>query len=143
MSTYFRLLRYLRPHLGVFGLAVACMGVSSLFGGVQLSAVFPLADRIVTNQAIPSPDWLPGWLRALVGWFNAVEPLTLLTAGAVIIPVFFLLKGLFEFWQTFFMADVSQRVIRDLRQALFDRFLELSLDYHHKSPTGQTMSRIL
>ncbi len=143
MSTYLRLLRYLRPHLGVFGLAILCMGLSSLLGGVQLGAVFPLADRIVTNKAIPSPAWLPGWLAALVAWFNAVEPVPLTTVIAAAIPVLFVLKGLSEFWQAFLMNDATQRVIRDLRQALFDRFIGLSLDYHHKFPTGQTMSRIL
>ena len=143
MSTYLRLLRYLRPHLGVFGLAILCMGFSSLLGGVQLGAVFPLADRIVTNKAIPSPAWLPGWLAALVAWLNAVEPIPMTTVIAVVIPILFVLKGLSEFWQTFLMNDASQRVIRDLRQALFERFVGLSLDYHHKFPTGQTMSRIL
>ena len=143
MSTYLRLLRYLKPHLGVFGLAVLYMGLSSLLGGVQLGAVFPLADRIVTDKAIPSPAWLPGWLAALVAWLNAVEPMPLTTVIAVAIPILFVLKGLSEFWQTFLMNDASQRIIRDLRQALFDRFIGLSLDYHHKFPTGQTMSRIL
>jgi len=143
MATYFRLLRYLRPHLAVFGIAVGCMAVSSILNGVQLGALFPLADRIVTNRAIPSPAWLPGWVASLVGWFNAISPQTLLTMIAVAIPLLFFLKALFEFWQTFYMNDVAQRVIRDLRQALFNHFLGLSLDYHKQTSTGTTMSRIL
>jgi subfamily B ATP-binding cassette protein MsbA len=143
MSTYLRLLRYLRPHLGVFGLALGCMLVSSLLNGVQLGAIFPLADRIITNQRIPSPPWLPGWVAGLVGWLNALSPGSLLSGFAVAIPILFLLKGLFEFWQTFYMSDAAQRVIRDLRQVLFDRLTGLSLDYHHKSSTGVSMSRIL
>jgi subfamily B ATP-binding cassette protein MsbA len=119
------------------------MVVSSLLNGVQLGAIFPLADRIVTNQAIPVPLWLPGWLASIVTWLNQVQPLSMLTMLAVAIPFLFLVKGLFEIWQTFYMNDAAQRVIRDLRQALFDKFLTLSLDYHHKSPTGTTMSRIL
>ena len=66
MSTYLRLLRYLRPHLAVLGVAIGCMAVSSLLGSVQLGAIFPLADRIVTDKAIPSPAWLPGWLAGIV-----------------------------------------------------------------------------
>ncbi|MBI3020730.1 MAG: ABC transporter ATP-binding protein [Candidatus Omnitrophica bacterium] len=143
MSTYLRLLQYVRPHLKVLGLAVACMAASSLLGGVQLGAIFPLADRIITNRVIPTQPWFPSWLLQLIQWFNAVEPRTMLTVFAVAIPILFFLKGLVEFWQTFFMNDAAQRVIRDLRQALFDRFIGLSLDYHHKSSTGKTMSRIL
>ena len=143
MSTYLRLLRYLKPHLGVFGIAVACMLASSLLGGVQLSAIYPLADRVVTNKAIPIPGWLPVWLAGFVAWLNTIEPMRMVLLIAWTIPALFFLKGLFEFLQTFYMNDASQRVIRDLRQTLFDRFMGLSLDYHHKFPTGQTMSRIL
>ncbi|MBI4342751.1 MAG: ATP-binding cassette domain-containing protein, partial [Candidatus Omnitrophica bacterium] len=133
----------MKPHLGVFSLAVACMAVSSLLGGIQLGAIFPLADRIVTNKAIPTPPWLPGWLRGVVEWLNTIEPGTMLTVFAIAIPLLFFIKGLFEFWQTFLMSDAAHRVVRDLRQALFDRVTGLSLDYHHKATTGTTMSRIL
>jgi subfamily B ATP-binding cassette protein MsbA len=143
MSTYFRLLRFLKPHLGVFGIAIGCMGVSSLLNGVQLGALIPLADRILTNQTIPAPDWLPGWMVGLVGWLNGIRPLTILTWFAVLIPVLFFLKGLFEFWQTFYINEATQRVMRDLRQTMFDRLTSLSLDYHQKQTTGTTMSRIL
>ncbi|MBI2174184.1 MAG: hypothetical protein HYU33_03170, partial [Candidatus Omnitrophica bacterium] len=143
MSTYLRLLRYLKPHLSIFGLAVGCMAASSILNGVQFGAIFPLADRIITNKGIPAPDWLPLWLKGLVGWLNGIEPLPMAGMIALGIPVLFLLKGLFEFWQTFYMSAASQRVIRDLRQALFDHVVGVSLDYHHRSTTGGTMSRIL
>jgi len=143
MTTYFRLLRYLKPHVGIFGLAVGSMLVLSLFGGVQLSAIFPLADRIITDKTIPAPEWLPTWLQGLVVWFNAIPPLTILGLAAVMIPFYIAFRGLFEFWQTFLMTDVAQRVIRDLREALFGHFTTLSLDYHKQNPTGMTMSRIM
>ncbi len=143
MATYLRLLRYLKPHVGVLGLAIACMAVSSLLSGVQLGAIFPLADRIITHGVIPTRPWFPGWLLGLVAWFNTADPHLMLTLFAIAIPILFFVKGLFEFWQTFYMNDAAQRVIRDFRQALFDRFISLSLDYHHKSSTGKTMSRIL
>src|SRR3989338_7900567 len=133
MSTYLRLVRYLKPHLAVFGLAIGCMAVSSLLGGIQLGAIFPLADRIVTNKAIPIPGWLPGWLAAGVGWVNAADPQTLLTWFALTIPVLFLVRAAIDVWQTFYLTETSQLVIRDLRQALFDKFMGLSLDYHKQS----------
>ncbi len=94
MSTYLRLLRYVKPHLGIFGMAIGCMAVFSLFGGIELSAIFPLADRLLTDGTIPSPAWLPEWLRGVVECFNTVEPLQILTIGAITIPIYFLLKGI-------------------------------------------------
>lgn len=143
MSTYFRLLRFLKPQLNILWLAVTCMVVSSLLGGVELGALIPLADRIVTNQAIASPSWLPAWLAGVVAWFNQAPPLQLLTGLAVSLPLLFLVKGLMEFLQTYFMSDVAQRMLRDLRQRLFNHVVTLSLDYHAKHPTGMTISRII
>ncbi len=143
MRMYFRLLKLIKPHLGLFGMASLCMIGSTLLNGVQTGAFIPLADRIASNRVVAIPPWLPGWLAGLVRWFNGVPQMTLLTAFALVIPLLFLLKGVFEFLQTFYMNDVSQRVIRDLRQKLFDKFTSLSLDYHQTHQTGVTMSRIL
>ena len=143
MRTYLRLIRFIQPHLGVFGVAVLCMVGSTLLNGIQTGSLIPLADRIVSNRPIPTPDWLPAWLSALAAWLNTISPATLLTVFAVIIPFLFLFKGIFEFLQTFYMNDAAQRVIRDLRQKMFDKFMGLSLDYHHRNPTGATMSRVL
>ncbi len=143
MPTYFRLLRYLKPHVKIFGTAVVCMVVSSVLSGIQLSAIFPLADRIISNRAIPVPIWFPGWLSAIVGRLNAIQPRAMLTVFALAVPGLFFLKGLFEFLQTFYMNDTAQRVVRDVRKSLFSRYVELSLDHHHKGSTGETMSRII
>lgn len=143
MRLYFRLIRFVRPHLGILWLAVLAMVGSTLLNGVQTGALIPLADRVISNKVIPTPAWLPEWVAALARWFNAIPPLTVLTAFAITIPVLFLAKGLVEFFQIFLMNDVSQRVIRDMRQRMFDKFTSLSLDYHTAHPTGTTMSRIL
>ena len=143
MRTYLRLLGFTRPHARVFGLACLCMVGSTLLNGVQTGALIPLVDRVAANRMIPVPPGCPGWLAGLIEWFNGLAPMTLLTVFAVVIPLLFLLKGLFEFLQTFYMNDTSQRVIRDLRQHLFGKFTVLSLGYHQTHPTGATMSRIL
>jgi len=119
------------------------MLVSTLLNGIQLGALFPLADRIVTDKTIPAPEWLPGWLAAVVAWLNGIDQMVLVGAFAAAIPVLFLLKGLFEFWQGFYMNDAAQRVIRDLRQAVYDKLIELPMAYHSRASTGTLMSRIL
>jgi hypothetical protein len=131
MSTYFRLLRFLRPHLGIFGMATGCMAVSSLLGGLELGAIIPLADRIITNQTIPSPAWLPGWLVGLVQWLNSVPQLSLLTGFAMAIPVLFLnvLYAATNFWSapsgpTAFAAIVAAAL---LVAAFFSRVMALTV----------------
>jgi subfamily B ATP-binding cassette protein MsbA len=119
------------------------MLVSTAMSGVQLGSIFVIADRIVANKEIPTVSWMPDWLVQLVVWLNQADQLMVLTATALTIPGLFLMIGLFRFWQDFFMNDVSQRVIRDLRAAIFERFMALSLQFHSKHDTGSLMSRIV
>ncbi len=143
MRAYFRLFQFIRPHLGVFGVAVLSMLGSTFLNGVQIGAFIPLIDRVGGNRTLPTLEWFPGWLNGLVLWFNNLPQSSLVNIFAVAIPVLFLFKSLFEFLQSFFMSDASQRVVRDLRQKMFDKFTALSLDYHHRQSTGSTMSRIM
>lgn len=143
MSAYFRLFTFLKPHLRIFGLAVGCMVVSSVLGGLELGAFIPLADRVLTNGTIPTAPWLPAWAVSFVAWLNATPPRTMLLALSLFIPVLFILKGVFVFLQQFLINDTTQRIVRDLRQALFGRLTDLGMAYHTKRQTGVTMSRII
>ncbi|MBI4353903.1 MAG: ABC transporter ATP-binding protein [Candidatus Omnitrophica bacterium] len=124
-------------------MAVLCMLGSTLLNGAQVGAFIPLIDRVANNHLLPTLEWFPGWLNGFIVWLNSLPQLALVNIFAVAIPLLFLFKSLFEFLQTFFMSDASQRVVRDLRQKMFDKFTSLSLDYHHHHATGSTMSRIM
>jgi ATP-binding cassette, subfamily B, bacterial MsbA len=53
-----------------------------------------------------------------------------------------LLKGIFDYFQTYFMASVGQRVVTDLRRLVFDRVQRQPLSFFDKNPTGVIISRI-
>ena len=143
MSRYTRLVHYLKPHLGVLGLAICCMAAATFFSGVSLGMIIPLADKVFTDHRITLSNRLPYWLDGIVDWVNDAPRLQLLTLFALTIPFLFFLKGLVEFWQNYLMNDVSQRVIRDLRGQLFTKFTTLSLDYFGPRDTGSIASRII
>ena len=71
MKTYLRLLRYVRPHLGTLGLGVGCMVLSTVFKGLSLTTVIPLADKVLTNQPVvihaPLPAWLARYNKVIFG----------------------------------------------------------------------------
>ncbi len=56
--------------------------------------------------------------------------------------VLFFVKSIFGYLQTFLMVTIEQRVIRDIRNALFSHLNELSLSFFHGQRTGQLISRI-
>lgn len=143
MNTYFRLLKFARAHLGVLVLAAICMLISTLFDGVSLGLLVPLADRVLNNKEIIITNTsLPPTVEDMITKVNATPPLTLLNIMVVVILVLFLFKGIFLFLQSYLMTDVSQRVIRDARNSLYRKFQSLSLDYFTQARTGTLISRI-
>ncbi|MDP2689307.1 MAG: ABC transporter transmembrane domain-containing protein, partial [Deltaproteobacteria bacterium] len=51
-------------------------------------------------------------------------------------------KGVSSYGQSFFMGYVGQGVVKDLRKGLYDRILNLPVDYFANTPTGVLISRL-
>jgi len=143
MKEYLKLLKFLRPYKKIFTLAVVCMFFSTVFDGFQLSMIIPLADRVLTNKKIIIPTKLPVFLEEFVQRINSIPPLILLNFMAIFVLSLFLLKGFFSFWQSYFMSDIGQRIVRDIRSKLYLKLQSFSLDYFIKKRGGELISRIL
>lgn len=142
MREYIKLLKFIKPHLSLFGFASICMVFSTLFDGVSLGMIVPLSDKVLTNKKIIVPVKLPGFLVRFVDGLNAVPPERLLNYMAIGILVVFLFKGAFGFLQNYFMSDLGQRVVRDIRFKLYAKLQVLSLDFFKKKRSGELISRI-
>lgn len=142
MREYLRLLKFTRPYIGLFVLAIICMVFSALFDGVSLAMMVPLADKVLTNKTIIIPAKLSPSLASLVDKINNTSPAVLLGYMTWGILGLFLLKGLFSFWQSYFMSDIGQRIVRDIRSKLYTKMHSLSLDYFTHKRGGELISRI-
>jgi subfamily B ATP-binding cassette protein MsbA len=142
MRDYLKLLRFIKPYLGMFSLATVCMVFSAIFDGVSLAMMVPLADKVLTNKQIIIPAKLPPLLAAFVDKINSVPPLVLLNYMAVGIVILFVLKGIFGFLQSYLMSDIGQRIVRDIKAKLYAKFQSLSLDYFTHKRGGEMISRI-
>ncbi len=144
MENYKRLIKFVIPHVWVLAMAGVCMIASSAFGGVSIGMIIPLVDNIITGKKIMVPHGvsLPPVIKSLVDLANSLTPLQLLNDMILIVIVLWLLKSFFEFCQTYLMNDVSQRVIRDVKDIIYKKLLTLSMDFYSKNATGKLMSRI-
>ena len=118
------------------------MGVSTIFEGVSLGMIVPLSDRIFTNKQIIIPGNLPPFLVTIIDKLNAIEPLIFLKFIIIFVPVLFLLKGIFVFLQDYLMAIVGQSVVRDVRNNLYGKFQDLSMEFYGRKRTGELMARV-
>lgn len=132
------------PHIGIFSMAVLCMILTSVFSASPLGLIIPLVDKIITGKQviIPAAIHPPQIVVAAVNKVNSLPPLELLNIMVVLMVGMFVFKGIFTFFETYLMSDVSQRVIRDVQNMTYKKLQELSMDFYSHNPTGKLMSRI-
>ena len=139
---YWDLFRFTRPHLKILWAAIVCMLVSTVFDGVSMGMIVPFADKILSNGKIVVPTKLPPFFETIIDKLNGMTQLKLLYGMAVFLIILFLLKGLFTYLQSALMSDVGQRVMRDMRAILYEKFQSLDLEYFSRKRSGELISRI-
>lgn len=164
MKTYLRTLGFLKPHLHVFGLAVAATFLfatfdafsivlfipflRTLFGGVggQGVAEGVSGSEAVVPDAAPNTgvDALDRALDATLGRFVDLQadPQEAIRGIIIFILVVFALKNVFDFAKAYLMARVQQGVTRDLRDTVYDHLLDLDMAFFGKTKMGQILSRL-
>ncbi|MHB8111279.1 MAG: ABC transporter ATP-binding protein, partial [Syntrophorhabdaceae bacterium] len=60
-----------------------------------------------------------------------------------LVIILFLVKGLFEYLQGYYMGYVGQRVVTDIRNLLFYNMQKQPLSFFDKTPTGSNISRVV
>ncbi|MFC1666979.1 ABC transporter ATP-binding protein [Candidatus Omnitrophota bacterium] len=144
MRDYIRFLKFLKPHLSIMLIAIICMIVASAMGGVSLGMIIPVVDNILGGKdiSLPVSGNPPELLSNLIDKINSIPRVSLLNWLIVFIALIFLVKGVFLFFQTYFMSKLGQSVLRDTRLAIYKKLLMLSNDFYARMQIGELVSRI-
>ena len=119
MKNYLRLLNYIKPYLKILGLAIICIVVAA-----------------AANLYLP---WI---IRDMVDKVLAEKDMVMLNYIVIGIVVTFIIRGIFYYGQSYLVSYVGQRVIIDIRDALYKKFQRLPLSYYDRHQTGEIMSYI-
>ncbi len=117
---YLRLLTYVRPYWKVFIVALLAMGLSSL-----TEPVFPAMMKKLLDE---------GFARTAGAWDWLIYPLAIMGI--------FLARALFGFVGDYAMSWVSNKVVAELREAMFARMIRLPTRYYSDHLSGRLMSRL-
>ncbi len=142
MRQYLRVLKLIKPHIFTLSLAVVCMIGSAIFDGASLTMIVPLADKVLGHHRIIIARKLPDSLTHLVNGINNTPPLMMLNIIVIMIPIMFILKGIFFFARSFMIQKLSYLVVKDVRDKLYQKIQNFSLDYFAKDAVGRLVSRI-
>ncbi|MCM8823408.1 MAG: ABC transporter ATP-binding protein/permease [Candidatus Omnitrophica bacterium] len=142
IKDYLKLLKFVLPCKGLIVIATICMLVSTIFDGITLSMIVPLADRILANKQIIVPPNLPPIVGHWIDRINSLGQMLLLKYIVIFMVVLFFFKEIFIFVQSYLMNVIGQRVVMDVRNKLYAKFQELSLDFYVKKRVGELISRV-
>ncbi|MBV9209263.1 MAG: ABC transporter ATP-binding protein [Acidobacteria bacterium] len=133
-----RLLKYLRPHWGIFALATIAMVVGGLLESAIGALIVPIFDQAFAQGEGHRSSTLFG-LQNLI-------PSTGLEAWrsiAALLLIFTLVKGIAEYLSSYLMARVGQASVFKLRQDLYAHVLKQSANFFERHRTNYLVSRLV
>jgi len=156
---YLRILSYLKPYIKemvlVFILSLAFIVSSTL----SMWLIAPVVTTFFSDEPVQqvenveessSEDLTPEgtlnlneWLKTKVYEFIPRDDrFATLKWLCFFIFATFLLKNLFKFLENFWITYVEQRVVKDLREEVYDKIIRQDLGFFHKHKTGGLISNL-
>ncbi len=118
-QTYKRLLSYVKPFKRQFAYAIAGMVGYAITESAFAALMKPLLDGSFVEQNASTIVWVP-----------------------LLIIVIFLIRGVAGYASTYFMSWIGWQVIKELRKAVFAKYLSLPSKYYDNASSGELISRI-
>ncbi|GHA41691.1 antibiotic ABC transporter ATP-binding protein [Salinimicrobium marinum] len=153
MNYFKKILRFAIPYKRYAILNIICNIFYALFSTLSFLALIPVIQILFdkTRRVAVEPRWegISGMKDYVIDSFNyevtqrinADEVSALVFVCAIVIILFFL-KNLFGYLAAFFITFLRNGVLRDVRNAIYDKILALPVSYFSEKRKGDTISRI-
>ena len=142
MSLYRRLLELVKPYWVKLVLAMICMVFLAALTATQAYLLKPVFNGVFDKKEVIPPLVKNIIIRLHLGDWFLKKDMEMLRLLPPVIILLFLLKGIFNYGQAYFMNFVGLRIIADVREKLYNHLQTLSLSFFTKTPTGILISRI-
>jgi len=155
MNQFFNILRYAKPYKRYAIGHIISNILYALFGAVSFVALIPMLDILFEQKdkavTLVKPiytglsglkDYYKDYLAYQVNLYAENDPQKALLLVVSLIIVLFLLKNLFGYMANYFMVFLRNGVVRDLRNQVYKKTIELPLSYFSEQKKGDIMSRV-
>ena len=157
LRLYLRIVSTLKPYWRRLVLAVALMVFVAVFSGFSIGMMLPFVnvifggsdmlglteDAAQAGGAVTPVDSVQESVRQYILSFYVTDsPVDSLVRICLTVLVLYFMKAMFTYFLSVTLIWLEQRVVRDVRNALYAHLHRLSLSYFHANRTGQTISRI-
>ncbi len=135
MTDFVRLLRYLKPYSGIFAVSIVLMILTGLLEGGTILLLQPIFDTITGFAA--GNAFLARFRFLSTASENSLQTIALLLVGLT------LLKGVTEYFSSYYMSHIGQNVIADVRSSLYDHIIRQAAPFFALHPTNELTARIM
>lgn len=151
MRNLIKILKYAIPYWGFAALNVIFNIIGVLFSLVSFAAIIPVLNILFKLEATVSsaPPLAWNFESIKLNFYYLISQmmerygeLRTLAYICIIIVVVFLLKNLFRYLAMFYIAEVRNGVVKDIRNAMYKKVLILPLSYYSEQRKGDIMSRM-
>lgn len=153
MNYFKKILKFAVPYKRFAVLNIICNIFYALFSTLSFLALIPVIQILFdkTKRVAIAPRW-DGWggiKNYVVDTFNYEvtqrvnqDEVTALLFVCGVVVVLFFMKNLFGYLAAFFITFLRNGVLRDVRNAIYDKILALPVSYFSEKKKGDTISRI-
>jgi subfamily B ATP-binding cassette protein MsbA len=151
MKNVLKVLRYAIPYWGFAVLNIIFNILATIFSLVSFAAVIPVLNILFKlEKPVESVGPLEFEMESLKDNFyfyigkliERFDELTVLAFICGILITVFLLKNLSRYLAMYYIAEVRNGVVRDMRNALYIKILILPLSYYSQKKKGDIISRM-
>jgi len=154
MKQFFNILRYAKPYKRHALGHILSNILYALFGALSFIALIPMLDILFEKNQVKQTvkpvyeglsslkDFYQDSLAYQVNLYAGNDPQKALLLVVSLIIVLFLLKNIFGYLANYFMVFLRNGVVRDLRNKVYKKTVELPLSYFSEQKKGDIMSRV-
>lgn len=150
MKIYRRILRYLRPHLGLFAVSVVAMVAFSVLDAFSFTLLIPFINLIFhtgesvggSEQVFRGDSPVHRVLQAVVGDMAQGSPMGALRNVVLLMFGVFLFKNVALYVQQYTVMMIEGRVARDIRNQAYAHLVRLGFPFFQRTRAGQVISRV-
>ena len=153
MNYFKKIIRYAIPYKRYGILNIVCNIFYALFSALSFIALIPMLDVLfkkneATNIVKPiytgignAKDYYKDYLAYQVQEYASNDPSKALMLVIALVIVLFLLKNLFRYLGMFFITYLRNGVLKDIRNDIHSKIMELPISFFSEKRKGDVMAR--
>jgi ATP-binding cassette subfamily B protein len=138
VSLLTRVFRFVKPYRSFFYISLLLAIVMAVFAPIR-----PYLIQLTIDKATGKHIHIPGWLESVLFRTDLSDATKFIIAVSIFQVIFLFIETTVRFFFSFITSWMGQSVIKDIRNAVYQKILNLNLAQFDKTPIGTLTTRTI